>query len=318
VQVATYQEGGERYDVRVRLEETQRDQIAELGLIQVRARDGRLADLDNVATLRAASGPAQITREDRTRQVDILANTRAGVALGTATEALERIVAEVGLPAGYSGSVRGEADEMRESFDAIVLAFLVALVALYMILAVEFNSFVQPLVVMLTAPLAFIGAFAALWVTGESLSLFAQIGIVILMGLVMKNGILLVDCANQLSGEGVELFKAVVRAGTQRLRPILMTTVSTVAGMVPVAFSRSDGAEFRNPMGILMIGGLVSSMFLTLLVVPVFYTLLVGLQRRVGARFAAPREMEEAAAAPKLEAAVPQELEPAMSLRKSA
>ncbi len=273
-EIATFEEDGERYDVRVRLEEDQRDDLADLGLIQARSADGRLADLENLAALEVASGPAQISRHNRSRQISIYANPPGGVALGTAVAELERIVAEHPLPAGYETVLRGSADRMREAGRSILFAFLLALLSLYMILASQFNSFVQPAVVMMTAPLAFIGAFAALWIAGEAMSLFAQIGIVILMGLVMKNGILLVDYANQLRREGLSAKEAMVQAGSVRLRPILMTTISTVSGMLPVALARTDGAEFRNAMGILVIGGLISSMFLTLLVIPTFYSLL--------------------------------------------
>ena len=285
VTVATYEEGGERYDVRVRLEESQRDDLAELGLLQVRAGDGRLADLENLAHLEVSTSPAQIDRQNRSRQVVIYANTPPGVALGTATDVLEEIVARVGLPDGYAGELRGSAERMKDSARAVGFAFLLALLSLYMILASQFNSFVQPLVVMLSAPLSFVGAFAALVMAGETLSLFGQIGILILMGLVMKNGILLVDYANLRRDAGRSPMQAMLEAGPVRLRPILMTTVSTVAGMLPVAFSRSDGAEFRNSMGILVIGGLLSSMLLTLFVVPTFYTLIgdfkEGLRERV-------------------------------------
>jgi HAE1 family hydrophobic/amphiphilic exporter-1 len=280
--ITTFQEAGERYDVRVRLEEDQRDEISKLGLIQVRGRDGRLVDLGNLATLSVGSGPAAIERQDRTRRVEIVANTPPGVSLGTATAELERLVRDIELPAGYTASIQGDAEMMNESFEAILFAFTLALVSLYMILASEFNSFVQPIIVMLTAPLSFIGAFAALWVMGQELSLFAQIGMVILMGLVMKNGILLVDYVNQLRRQGESYREAVLQASAVRLRPILMTTVSTVAGMIPVALSTSDGAEFRNPMGILVIGGLLSSMFLTLFVVPVFYCLIAAVGERLG------------------------------------
>jgi len=172
---------------------------------------------------------------------------------------------------------------MKSTSEAIRFAFVIALVALYMILASQFNSFVQPVVIMLCAPLSFIGAFAALSVTNQSLTLWAQIGLVILMGLVMKNGILLVDYANRQRAEGAAPDEAMLRAGPVRLRPVLMTTISTIFGMVPVALSRTDAAEMRNALGILLIGGLASSMLLTLLVVPVFYTLVddwgAGLRR---------------------------------------
>ena len=162
---------------------------------------------------------------------------------------------------------------MKENQQAIGFAFMVALVALYMILASQFNSFVQPVIIMLTAPLSFVGAFIALKLSGLELTMFAQIGLLALMGLVMKNGILLVDYANHLKAETGSSREAMLGAGPVRLRPVLMTAFSTIFGMIPVAFSVSQGAEFRNAMGFLVIGGLASSTFLTLLVVPAAYTL---------------------------------------------
>jgi HAE1 family hydrophobic/amphiphilic exporter-1 len=283
VDVATYQQDAKRYDVHVRLEEGQRDDLAELGLIQFRGPDGRLADLDNLAKNEVIVGPSQIERENRTRQVTVLASTLPGVSLGPAMERVDEIVAEVGLPPGYEGEHRGRVEMMQESLAAIWFAFGLALLALYMILASQFNSFVQPAIVMLAAPLSFVGAFAALALTGAELAIFVQIGLVMLMGLVMKNGILLVDYANQLREKGSDSRAAMLGAGPVRLRPVLMTTFSTVFGMVPIAVSTSDGSEFRNALGILIIGGLLSSMFLTLLVVPVVYTLVDDLRSRLAA-----------------------------------
>lgn len=271
--VATYQEHGSRYDVRIRLEEDQRDDIPGLGQLQVRSAFGGLVDLASVAEIRVARSPASVDREDRGRKITILANTPAGVALGTATDRLDAIVTEVGFPAGYSGRHAGPAERMKDSTQAVAFAFGMALIALYVILASQFNSFVQPAVIMLTAPLAFVGAFAALSITGTAMSIFAQIGLVALMGLVMKNGILLVDYANQRRAEGIPAAQAMREAGPVRLRPVLMTAFSTIFGMIPVAISTSQGAEWRNPMGVIVIGGLLSSTFLTLLVVPVFYSL---------------------------------------------
>jgi HAE1 family hydrophobic/amphiphilic exporter-1 len=174
-----------------------------------------------------------------------------------------------------------------------------ALVALYMILASQFNSLLQPAVIMLTAPLSFVGAFVALRLFGLELSIFAQIGLVALMGLAMKNGILLVDYANQLREGGRSARDAILEAGPVRLRPVLMTTVATIAGMVPVALAQSDGAEFRQPMGVLVIGGLVSSTLLTMAVVPVAYVLvdrLAGLLPWLRGRAAAWSATREAKA----------------------
>jgi HAE1 family hydrophobic/amphiphilic exporter-1 len=270
--VATYEEGGTRYDVRLRGEESQRDNLAALSQIQVRSASGGLVELANVATLHIASGPARIDRLNRSRKISIVANNPEHVALGIAVNRLDEIAAEVGLPPGYTGAHEGTAKRMKDSARAVLFAFAMALVALYMILASQFNSFLQPAVIMLTAPLSFSGAFAALWVTGTQMSIFAQIGLVALMGLVMKNGILLVDYANQLQKQGASTRDAIRNAGPVRLRPVLMTTVATIAGMFPVALATSDGSEWRNPMGILVIGGLTSSTVLTLVVVPVAYT----------------------------------------------
>lgn len=292
VDVATYEEAGSRYDVRLRLEEDQRDDLDKLGRIQVRSVGGQLIDLSNLATLRIARAPARIDRQDRVRKISLLSNTPAGVALGTATDEFDRIVASVNLAPGYVGRYRGMAERMKDTADAILIAFVFALLALYMILGSQFNSFVQPGVIMLTAPLAFVGAFAALAFTGSELSMFAQIGLIALMGLVMKNGILLVDCANQRRAEGLDARTAVLRAGSMRLRPVLMTAFSTIFGMLPVAVSQSDASEWRSPMGIIVIGGLLSSTFLTLLVVPVAYTLVDDVRemlRRLSRRSGAAR-----------------------------
>eukprot|EP00439_Symbiodinium_sp_Y106_P089029 s1_g1565.t1 len=272
--VTTYEEFGSRYDVRVRLEEDQRNDVTKLEMIQIRAADGRLIDIANLAQFDIDAGPAQITRQNRSRSIMIMANTPQGVSLGPATEKLEQIIAEVGLPAGYIWSAEGEAKRMKENQQAIGFAFMVALAALYMILASQFNSFVQPIIIMLTAPLSFVGAFIALKISGLELTMFAQIGLLALMGLVMKNGILLVDYANQLREQTGSAHEAMLGAGPVRLRPVLMTAFSTICGMIPVAFSVSQGAEFRNAMGFLVIGGLASSTFLTLLVIPAAYTLM--------------------------------------------
>jgi HAE1 family hydrophobic/amphiphilic exporter-1 len=289
VDVATYQEDGERHDVRVRLEESQRDELPELGLVQVRAGDGSLVDLDNVAALRVGTGPVQIDREDRSRKIDIFANTPPGVALGTAMTRLDAIVAEVGLPDGYSGAHRSWGERVEEMSAAARLAAILALSALYMVLASQFNSYSQPLVIMTTAPLSLAGAFIALALTRHPLGALAQVALLGLMGLVMRNGILLVDCANQLRARGSTPADAIRSAGPVRLRPVLMTALAAIGGMVPVAFSRADGAEFRTAMGILAIGGMLSSTALTLVVVPVVYTYLEELRERaVGLSAALP------------------------------
>ncbi len=271
--ISSYQEGGSRYDVRLRLEENNRDKLAKLNMIQVRSADGDLIDLANIAKFRMTRVPVQIDRRNRSRQIGILAMAPAGVAVGILKEDMDNILAGLDLPPGYIALYEGSSQQMEETGRAIAFAFGMALVALYMILASQFNSFGQPMVIMLTAPLSFVGAFASLYIFSSELSLFVQIGFVALMGLVMKNGILLVDYANQVRPDGLSAYDAMITAGRLRLRPVLMTAFSTISGMIPVAFSTSDGAEFRNALGLIIIGGLASSTFLTLLVVPVAYTL---------------------------------------------
>ena len=251
--------------------------------IQVRGQNATLVELANIADFRIDEGPAQIDRRNRARTITIFGNTPPGVALGTATDAMQKIVDEVQLPPGYFGTYVGQAERMKESAAAIGFAFLLALVALYMVLGSQFNSFSQPAIIMLTAPLSFVGAFAALSFTGMSLTMFAQIGMVALMGLVMKNGILLVDYANVArETRGLGAREAIEEAGARRMRPVLMTQLATVFGMIPVAISTSQGAEFRSGMGVLMIGGILSSTLLTLLIVPVAYTLMADFYRQFG------------------------------------
>ena len=278
VNAGTFEEFGDRYDVRVRLEETQRNDPASLSMIQVRGQGRQLVDLANIAQFNMREGPSEIDRRNRARNITIFGNTPPGVALGTATDRMSQILKEVALPAGYGGEFIGQAERMKESAQAIGFAFILALVALYMILASQFNSFSQPIIIMLTAPLSFFGAFAALYFSGLSLTMFVQIGLLALMGLVMKNGILLVDYANVAREQrGLDARTAIEEAGPRRTRPVLMTQLATVFGMIPVAISTSQGAEFRNAMGVLIIGGILSSTFLTLLIVPVAYTLMADL-----------------------------------------
>jgi len=274
VDAGSFEDQGKRYDVRVRLDERQRQEPHQLQLIQVRSADGRLIDLASIADIRFSSGPAQIDRQDRARKISVLANAAPGVALGTATEKLNELIATRVLPDGVTTSFEGKVRRMNEVAVSIGAAFLLAMIALYIVLASQFNSFVQPLIIMLTAPLSFSGAFAAMYFGGFVMSLFAQIGLLALMGIVMKNGILLIDRANQLRAEGMSAREAIVQAGPERLRPVLMTAFAAVFGMIPVLVASSDGAEWRNVMGAIIIGGLASSTLLTLLVVPAAYSLI--------------------------------------------
>ncbi len=265
---ASFEDSGQRYDVRIRLKEEQRQSISDMKLVQVRSQNGELVDLASVTRVQFASGPSQIQRQNRSRKISVVTNTSTGTALGDATDAIEAILAKTPPPKGVSYEIGGYADIMRDTVSSIILALIMALIALYMVLASQFNSFVQPLIIMVTAPLSFSGAFAALYYFGFESSMFAQIGLIGLMGIVMKNGILLVDRANQLIADGRSGRDAIAQACPDRLRPVLMTAISAIFGMIPVVLATSDAAEFRNPLGALLIGGLTSSTILTLLVIP--------------------------------------------------
>lgn len=272
-EVTQFEEGGERYAVRVQLEQRYRDDPLELGLLNIRAGDGQLIPFSNLVTSTIQSGPVEITREKRARVIRVNANL-TGVALGDASAEVQRFVDTIELPHGYTIEKGGFSKSMEETMDNIAFGFGLTLIAMYMILASQFNSLVHPLTIMLSAPLSFIGAFAGLFVSGLYFGMLGQIGLLMLMGLVMKNGILLVDYTNKLREQGRGLREAVLEAGPTRLRPVLMTTTSTIFGMAPLAFGSGDGSEIQNSMGVIVMGGLVTSTALTLIVVPVVYTLI--------------------------------------------
>jgi HAE1 family hydrophobic/amphiphilic exporter-1 len=229
---------------------------------------------------RIGSGPVQIERESRTRAITLRGNLD-GKAAGTADVEIMGFARQLEIGGEYEFEAVGPSERLRESLAAIGFAFVLALVAIYMILAAQFNSFVHPFTIMLSAPLSFIGAFAAIGLLGLQLDTLGQIAFLMLMGIVMKNGILLVDYTNTVRARGVPLHDAVLEAGPVRLRPVLMTAVSTIFGMLPLALGTGDGSEWRSPMGVISIGGLLTSTFLTLLIVPIAYTLIDDAQRAV-------------------------------------
>ncbi|VWX62370.1 efflux RND transporter permease subunit [Sphingorhabdus sp. 109] len=269
----TFEADGRRYDVRVRVDEDKRQTLNDIARLPVRSGSGSLVDLAAVADIEVADSPAQIDRVDRARRITVMANTPPGVALSVAVAQVEKILTNNPPPEGMSTKMEGMARRLADTTSAILLAFALAFVALYIVLASQFNSFGQPVLIMLTAPLSFSGAFIALWLSNQELSMFAQIGMIALMGIVMKNGILLVDLANEYRRGGMDAADAMQKAAPERLRPVLMTALAAIFGMMPVAFAQSDGAEWRNAMGFIIMGGLATSTFLTLLVVPAAYAL---------------------------------------------
>ena len=281
VDVTSYEEFGNRYDVRLRYAETYRDEIGKFDLIQLRAADNSLIDFRNVAEVSVTSGPAQIDHYNRARKIGISANAPAGIATGELMKKMDEIISDLDMATGYESSYLGTSEQINDIVEAIIFALTMSMLSLYMILASQFNSYTQPVVIMLTAPLSFVGAFSLLAWTNSELSVLTQIGLVALMGLVMKNGILLVDYANQAIEQGHSAAEAMIEAAHLRLRPVLMTAFSTIFGMIPIALATSDGAELRTSMGILVIGGLISSTVLTLFVVPVVYTLLADAESQL-------------------------------------
>lgn len=295
--ISEVETGGERYDVRLKLDEPFRSDPADLLSLKVRGAAGQLVHLSSVAEIEEGFGPALVDRQNRQRQVTILANLTDGKALGQAIQEIEGFKAEI-VPPHIVTDWTGFAEIMEESFINLVAALILAIVMVYLILAAQFESFVHPFTIMLSLPLSVVGAFGALALVGMTINIMTMIGIILLMGLVTKNAILLVDYANQLREKrGLDKTAALLEAGPVRLRPILMTTAAMVFGMVPVALALSEGGESRAPMAVAVIGGLITSTLLTLVVVPVAYSLLDGLAERVSGRRRRQRKAERAAAA---------------------
>ena len=269
-----FEEGGETYDVRVRLVRNDRNRPEAVLEVPVRNRDGSLVELRNLVDVDTGTGPVQIDREGRSRKLTVYANLDKGKALNRAMEDVEKIAADVGLPKGTETKFSGDAENMAESFANILFSLGLAVILIYMVLAAQFESLVHPFTIMLSLPLSIVGALGLLFLTGRTLNIFSMIGMIMLAGLVTKNAILLIDYTNLLRRQGVPKKDAILRAGPVRLRPILMTAMSTIAGMIPVVLGFGSGAETRAPMGTAIVGGMVTSTILTLIVIPVVYSLM--------------------------------------------
>lgn len=283
-QVSTFESDGKNIDVRVRLVGDERQNAAALATLPVRTQAGELAELRTLARVEKTTGPVTIERQDRHRQVTVLANLQADKPLGAAVEEVKAMAAQIGLPTGVAGVFTGTADMMAESFANILFALTLAIMLTYMVLAGQFESFLHPLTIMFSLPLSIGGALGGLFLTGRTLNIFSMIGMVMLMGLVTKNAILLVDYTNLLRRRGLSRDEALRQAGPTRLRPILMTACSTIAGMLPIAMGLGDGAESRAPMGACVVGGMVTSTLLTLIVIPVAYSLMDQSSHWIGRR----------------------------------
>ncbi len=279
--VAKFRADGERYDISVRLDQRFRDIPEKIPYMTLRAKSGELVRIQNATTMRHESGPVQIDRYNRSRQITVLSNLqREKKVLGQAVTELTAVASGLNLPPGYTFGFAGMADTMTEAFANLVLALALSLIFIYMVLAAQFESFIHPFTIMLTIPLSITGAVGALLMANMTVSIYTMIGVIMLMGLATKNGILLVDYTNTLrTRDGLDRNEAVAQAGPVRLRPIVMTTLAIIFGMLPTALGQGEGSESRAPMAVAVIGGLIVSTLLTLVVVPVVYTLLDDLAR---------------------------------------
>jgi multidrug efflux pump len=266
-----YVQNGKQYEVIGQADRQFREKPNDLSNVFIRNRRGELIQMDNLIQVSYRSSIPQIYRFNRYTSATVSAATKPEYTIGQGIEAMDRIADEV-LDETYSTSLTGVARDYRESSNTLLFAFVLALILIYLILSAQFESFRDPLTIMFTVPLAIAGALLSLLLLGQTLNLFSQIGMIMLIGIVTKNGILIVEFANQKKNKGMPVLQAVTEAAVQRFRPILMTSLATILGALPIAFALGAGAKSRVSMGIVIIGGLLLSLALTLYVIPSLYT----------------------------------------------
>jgi multidrug efflux pump len=271
---------GKQYQIIGQVERADRNEPLDLKTLYVRNRRGEPIQLDNLVSVREQSNPPQLYRFNRYSSAKISAQLSPGIALGEGIEEMEKIAAEV-LDETYSTTLAGASREFSESSSSIYVAFMMALAIIYLVLAGQFESFKDPLIIMFTVPLALAGTLLTLWYFGQTMNIFSQIGIIMLIGLVTKNGILIVEFANQRKEKGMQVMDAVIGAAESRFRPILMTSMSTILGILPIALALGAGSESRVSMGIAVIGGMLFATVLTLFVIPAIYSYFSGKEGRV-------------------------------------
>lgn len=275
----SYEKGGHRYDIRVKLAENDRSPMDRIRELSVRNNRGELVPLNEVVDVREATVASSISRKNRERAISIFGNVGEGLSQQESLSKAEEVAKSV-MGEGYNFRLSGSAEEFMKSFVGLMVAMLLGFVVAYMVLASQFNSFVDPFTVFVAMPFSFSGAFLGLLLGGQTINLFSMIGLVLLLGIVKKNSILLVDFTNQARERGKPVREALLEACPNRLRPILMTSIATIAGALPAAVAFGPGAEARQPMAIAVIGGVLVSTVLTLYVVPSVYSLLAGLHRQ--------------------------------------
>ena len=284
-QITTYKEGDEQYDVTMQLLPEQKQDPRMLARLMIPSSRLGQVRLDNIATIERGVGPARIERYNRQFQVSVNANHAADFPLDAASRAVVEEVRKVGLPAGYGYRSSGNVKMLDETATNLVIAFVLASIFMYMVLAAQFESFLHPFTIMLSLPLSIPFALLTLWLTGRTLNLWSALGVLLLLGIVKKNGILQVDYTNRLREQGVPLREAIVQANHVRLRPILMTTFAIVAGLIPTALGLGAGSAQRSAIAVTIIGGQTLCLLPTLLITPVAYSLFAEVgERRIFAR----------------------------------
>ncbi|MCB1184928.1 efflux RND transporter permease subunit [bacterium] len=271
--VGDFKRGAKQYDVIAQMRAGGRATPDIIEQLYIRSGGGELVQLANVVKINETVSPKELNHFNRVRSATLTANLAPGTGIGQALDDLDRIWRD-DLPPSVSRDLAGQSREYRDSKGTLYFMFVLALIFIFLVLSAQFESFVDPLTILLSVPLAVFGALLSLWLFDQSLNIFSRIGLIMLIGLVTKNAILIVEFANQLRARGQDIVSAVVDAAVIRLRPILMTSFSTVFGILPIALATGSGAESRQPLGIVVVGGVLFSTFLTLIVVPVVYSLL--------------------------------------------
>jgi multidrug efflux pump len=261
---------GKQYEILGEINRQQRNKPSDLKGIYIRSSQGEMIQLDNLIELENGIAPPQLYRYNRFVSATISAGLAEGKTIGQGLDEMDRIAAET-LDDSFRTALSGESKEYRESSSSLMFAFVLAIVLIYLILSAQFESFKDPLVIMLTVPLAIAGALIFMYFSGITMNIFSQIGIIMLIGLVAKNGILIVEFANQKQEAGIDKITAIKDAAQQRLRPILMTSASTILGLLPLAFATGEGCNQRIAMGIAVVGGMLVSTLLTMYIVPAIY-----------------------------------------------
>jgi multidrug efflux pump subunit AcrB len=264
---------GKQYAVVGQFDRANRDEPLDLTSIFVRNTKGDLIQVDNVVNITEQSSPPQLYHNNRFMSATVSAALAPGKTIGDGIKVMDRVKAEV-LDDTFSTALAGSSRDFAESSSNILFAFLLSLILIYLILSAQFESFIDPFIIMITVPLAIAGALLSLWIFGQTLNIFSQIGIIMLIGLVTKNGILIVEFANQLKLTGMSKAQAIRDASAARLRPILMTSLAIALGALPIALSLGAASKSRVGMGIVIVGGTIFSLILTLYVVPAVYSLL--------------------------------------------